>query len=181
MKIQEEKQFIYEMMKNITEERRSLTDQYYGLKERLDYLCRLEEQGIEELDLKGYTELHKKSKEQSINNIKKQVDFISSKIEESNIIEEKEKSVIPEEVLERRKTKTIRKARVNKEKVYSAIIESLKDAGKPIKLAELHQRIEEKMEQEVGYKNLQVKLIKEAMEKYPRITKPHTGYYQYKF
>jgi len=45
------------MMKDITEERRKLSDQYFSLKERLDDLIKLEQRGIEQLSTKGFFDL----------------------------------------------------------------------------------------------------------------------------
>lgn len=58
LNINEEKAFVYSMMKEITEERRRLTDIYYDMKKRLDDLDRLEIKGVEELSLQGMIELH---------------------------------------------------------------------------------------------------------------------------
>jgi hypothetical protein len=57
MNIGEEKTFIYGMMKDITEERRKLSDQYFSLKLRLDDLIKLEEKGIEKLSTTGFIDL----------------------------------------------------------------------------------------------------------------------------
>lgn len=58
MNINEEKAFVYSMMKEVTEERRRLTDIYYDLKKRLDDLDRLEHRGVDELSLQGMIDLH---------------------------------------------------------------------------------------------------------------------------
>lgn len=57
MNIGEEKTFLYGMMKDITEERRRLTETYFSLKERIDTLHKLEEKGLSDLSTKGYIDL----------------------------------------------------------------------------------------------------------------------------
>lgn len=57
MNIGEEKAFLYGMMKDITEERRRLTDMYFSLKERIDALHKLEEIGVGDLSTKGFIDL----------------------------------------------------------------------------------------------------------------------------
>jgi hypothetical protein len=58
MNISEEKQFIYDMMRDVSKERRQLTDIYFGLKKRLDDLNTLEMRGLEDLSIKGYVDLY---------------------------------------------------------------------------------------------------------------------------
>lgn len=57
MNVGEEKVFLYGMMKDITEERRRLTDMYFSLKERVDELHKLEEKGLSEISTKGFIDL----------------------------------------------------------------------------------------------------------------------------
>lgn len=75
MNISEEKEHIYAMMRDISDERRKLTDIYYGLKERMDHLNKIESRGIEDLSVLGYVDLYnrhmKKEKEQSFQNIQR--------------------------------------------------------------------------------------------------------------
>lgn len=57
MNINEEKSYCYQMMKDITEERRRLSEMYMSLKVRVDELNRLEEKGVAELSTKGFFDM----------------------------------------------------------------------------------------------------------------------------
>ena len=54
MNVSEEKNYLYGMMKDITDERRRLSEMYMSLKTRLDQLNTLEEKGVTELSTKGF-------------------------------------------------------------------------------------------------------------------------------
>ena len=119
MNIQDEKEYLYNMMKEITQERRKLTDIYFGLKERLDFLHIQEQKGLNELSLKGYADLHNQTqKEIAVTNIKRETEYLVGKIESSNIIEEKEKSIIPHKEIEEEKAKVRRrKGKISGDKI----------------------------------------------------------------
>lgn len=57
MNISEEKNYLYGMMKDITDERRRLSEMYMSLKTRLDQLNTLEEKGVTELSTKGFFDM----------------------------------------------------------------------------------------------------------------------------
>lgn len=91
MNITEEKKFIYEMMSNITEERRSLTDQYFSLKERLDTLHKLEEKGLSELSTKGFIDLFNDRETQlTIQNMNREVEHAIARRQEVSRRQEKD-------------------------------------------------------------------------------------------
>src|SRR6185312_8332177 len=133
MNIQDEKEYLYNMMKEITQERRKLTDIYFGLKERLDFLHIQEQKGLNELSLKGYADLHNQTqKEIAVTNIKRETEYLVGKIESSNIIEEKEKSIIPHKEIEEEKAKVRRrKGKISGDKIISTIATVLKEEGMP--------------------------------------------------
>ena len=124
LNISEEKQFIYDMMRDVSKERRQLTDIYYGLKQRLDDLHKLELRGLEDLSIKGYVDLHRdSSRKQSVENIKRESENIINKInKESEQLEENDdnQSKIPQyEISEQRfrdskstSSKPVRKAEI---------------------------------------------------------------------
>lgn len=184
MNLQDEKSYLYEMMRDITKERRKLVEMYYGLKERLDFINSMEQKGIEELSLDGYIDLFNKTqKETVINNIKRESEHIIDKIEKDNNIEESRISVnIKEEIKKEDAQK--RKGRgkgigVNKEKVYSAISEILKECGTPIALPKLHDSVNKKLDSNIKYDYLQNTLLRDAMAKNKKIQRASRGYYQY--
>lgn len=106
MDINQEKKYIYSIMKEVTEERRSLTEIYYRLKERLDKLHELEQRGLTNLDLKGYVDLHNElSKKNIVDNIKRESNKIVKDIEKeyNNSDDTNDKVVKPIDVTASRK------------------------------------------------------------------------------
>lgn len=86
MNIADEKVFLYGMMKDITEERRKLTDQYFSLKERVDALNKLEEKGIGELSTKGFIDLFNDTEtQQKIANMHREVQHAVARREEKQL------------------------------------------------------------------------------------------------
>ena len=182
MNIQEEKLFIYSMMKETTEERRKLTDIYYGLKERLDFLNNLEQRGIEDLSLKGYADLHNQTyKEAVINNIKRESEHQIQKIENHHIIEESEKSVIPKEEVAEAVHKENKKRRgiFSADKLQSTTITVLRDAGVPLKLEELLNRVSIVLDSKINKSTFQNNVITKLLEK-NKVDRPMRGFYQYR-
>jgi hypothetical protein len=180
MNIQAEKVYIYDMLRDITKERRKLVDMYYDLKQRLDFLNSIEERGIEDLSIKGYVDLHNQNaKEAAVNNLKRETEHQIEKIEKSYIIEESEKSVIPEEEIVKEKLK-VRRGRLSREKVESTIKLVLKDAGVPLQLGEIINRASAILDAKVSKTNLQAHIIPELLEQDERFTRPMRGYYQYR-
>lgn len=91
MNIAEEKVFLYGMMKDITEERRRLTDQYFSLKERLDALIKLEEKGLGELSTKGFIDLFNDRETQlTITNLNREVEHAVARRQEMTRRQEKD-------------------------------------------------------------------------------------------
>lgn len=91
MNITEEKRYVYDMMRSIMEERRTLTDIYYSLKKRLDSLEEMEIKGLDELSLKGQIDLYnERQQELSLNNVKRELNHISHKIETQKNSDEKD-------------------------------------------------------------------------------------------
>lgn len=184
MNINEEKIYIYGMLKDITIERRKLVDMYYDLKKRLDFLNSMEEKGIQDLSIKGYADLHNQNqKEAIINNMQREVEYQVEKIENYNIIEEKEKSPIPKEVIQRaveKERQKIKRTRINREKVDGAVITALKDAGTPIKLQELLNRVNVILDYNLNKGTFQNKVLSQLMEKNKKVERPTRGFYQYR-
>lgn len=190
MNIQEEKQYIYVMLKDITTERRKLVDMYYDLKKRLDFLNSMEEKGIEDLSITGYIDLHNKiQKEATINNIKRENEHQIQKIEKKYIIEESKKneekieeSIIPEEIIkeEVHKTKVKRTGQISRERIYSSIINALKDAGIPIKISEILKRVNEDLDVAIKKANMQTNILPDLLKINKKIERPMKGYYQYR-
>lgn len=82
MDINKEKEYIYMMLQNIHEERRRLTEMAAGFKNRLDELNRLEMQGIEELSVKGWVDLHNQAKKEvAATNISRETAFLEERMQ----------------------------------------------------------------------------------------------------
>lgn len=181
MNVSEEKFYIYQMLRDITKERRQLVDMYYDLKKRLDFLNSLEERGIEDLSLTGYVDLYNQTqKETAVTNIQREADYIVNKIK--NEIEENEaanESIIPKEEIQRAIEKENKNKRISREKLNSTITTILKDAGAPIKLTELLKRINFVLNTNLKGAYLSNKVLPELIEK-SKINKPMRGYYQIK-
>ncbi len=91
MNIAEEKVFLYGMMKDITEERRKLTDQYFSLKERVDALIKLEEKGVGELSTKGFIDLfNDRDTQLTITNMNREVEHAIARRQEMTRRQEKD-------------------------------------------------------------------------------------------
>lgn len=187
--IDEEKTYIYSLMRSISEERRKLTDIYYDLKKRLDTLHDLEQRGLENLSLKGYIDLsnefNKSQSQTAITNIKREVEYVINNIENDNLVEEQEnvsKTVISNIEIQKEKDKDSRgKGYMNIDKVITIITSILKEAGQPLSLKEIHEKTCEQLNREVKFSNLRNNIMPRAVKKSVNITKAQRGYYQYKF
>jgi phosphosulfolactate synthase (CoM biosynthesis protein A) len=182
MNILEEKQYIYEMMKDITSERRKLVEIYWDLKKRLDFLNSLEERGLEELSLEGYIDLHNKiNKEIAVENIKRESSYIIEEIEKPK----KEKNEV-EKATELQKDYSARKRKgktsyINRDKVISTLTSILKEEGAPIKVKELYNKVNAVIDGDLKYANFQNNIVPKAMEKNKKIERITKGFYQYRF
>lgn len=185
MKVTEEKEYIFEMMRDISAERRKLTDIYYGLKERMDYLNSLEQQGIETLSLKGYADLHNETQKQiAVTNIKRETEHLIKEIENDNIIEESRPVVEIKKQVELIRDKTARKRRgsyskISKDKQKTTVINILKDAGAPLKLQDIFDKAKLILDTDLSYASFQNNIMKELVDNNPKVNKPMKGFYQY--
>lgn len=178
MNISEEKRYVYQLMREITEERRKLTEIYFSLKERLDELNKLEEKGLDELSMQGYFDLYKqREKEIVIDNIKRETKHIISKIE-SNNESEKETAQID---IERRKDNVSRKngRYLNVDKVIGMIASVLKEANGMMRVKEIYNKVNEMSEVDIDVHNFRNNIMPRALYKNKNIQKVKRGYYCY--
>lgn len=189
--INEEKAYIYTMMKEITEERRRLTDIYYSLKKRLDTLYQLEQRGLENLSIKGYVDLcneyNQRQNEIAISNIKRETKHIISELKNAkfnNSEDEKEEQnteAIPKHEIEKEKDKEPkRKSYLNVDKVIDCIVSVLKEAGTPMATKALHQKVCEQLGRDIKSHNFRANIMPKAMQRNDKIQRVTRGYYQYK-
>jgi hypothetical protein len=86
MNINEEKMYCYQMMKDITDERRRLSEMYMSLKNRVDELTRMEEKGVNELATKGFFEFfNDRETTIHITNVNRETQATVKKFEEKEI------------------------------------------------------------------------------------------------
>lgn len=194
MNIDEEKTYIYSMMREITEERRRLTDIYYSLKNRLDSLHQLEQMGLEKLSIKGYIDLYNQySKNQNqiaIANIERETKHVINELSKNNLNnpeQEKEEQdlvkevIIPKSEIEIEKDKEPRKrSHLNLDKVTDVIISVLKEAGVPMPMQALYEKVCEKLNRDINPHNFRANIMPRAMQKNNKIQRVMRGYYQYK-
>ncbi len=200
MNISEEKKYVYQMMREITEERRRLTEMYFTLKERLESLDKLEQRGLEDLSIQGYLDyLKMKDQELSTQNIAREASNIANTITNStdriNVIEErmkeqneekkeevklkeepKFKKEIQEESNRRRRAKY-----ANVDKVMDEIVRILKEAGKPMSLDEMYKELIDSSEHYVTKNNFRNNIIRRLMQKHKKVERVTKGYYQYRY
>lgn len=182
MNIREEKEYCYQMMREISQERRKLTEMYYGLKERLDNLDKLEQRGLDDLDIKGYVDLYnERNKDIIVSNVKRETDSIIQNLEkdikkENASKAEKENDFIEEKKPVKRKGSF---TRVSTERSFSAIVEVLKEQGVPCDFKTLQKLAEEKMGVSVNQHNFRYAIIPKLMEENKKVTRPTKGFLQY--
>lgn len=191
MNINEEKAHIYSMLQDITAERRKLTDLYFGMKERLDELHKLEQRGLTDLSLKGYVDLYnqhqKRSVEQQVSNIEREAKHVVHKIKEEAKPVEKELPV-PRAVIEEAKaleSQSIVRKRgkrseyLNIDKVMGNIVFVLKESGKPMANLEVYEKVNAMMDGQIGKQNFKNNILPRTIKKHNKIKKPERGYVQY--
>ena len=82
MTISEEKKYIYDMMRTVVDERRTLTDIYFSLKERLNDLDELERKGLSDLSIKGYVDLqNERNQTLMLENTQRELAHLKQKLE----------------------------------------------------------------------------------------------------
>lgn len=187
MNIGQEKEHLYSMMREITLERRRLTDLYFELKQRLNDLYKLEQKGLTDLDLKGYVDLHNKiNRETMVKNIKRESENAIKKIEK----EYSSKPVKPEDevskLIEKEKKKygdnKKRKNYMSYERIKSLISSILIDGGRPMNVDEILEGVNSRVDNyQLSRKNLGSNILYKIMrDKDSNIERASYGFYQYK-
>mgnify|MGYP001948783479 CR=1 FL=1 len=127
MDIKKEKEYIYRLMSDITDERRKLTDMYFSLRERLNELSKLEERGLTKLSVEGCVELH--------NNMYHQ--------ESNSLPTEKEERVLKstKEYVKENINKKSTKEKPSLEAIESVISSILMKNGKPMRAQDIYDKM----------------------------------------
>lgn len=186
MNINREKEYIYKLMKELITERRQITATYFDLKERLDELTKLEQRGLTDLNIKGYTDLHNDlSKDRAINNIKResehQINKISKEAEQANI--SSKQSNLNEEVDKHKINSPPKSNRISLDRIISVITQILKESGTPLSTNQLRDAVNSKLEGEyyIGKSNFGSNIMYRINQRTDtNIEKVHRGYYQYR-
>lgn len=147
-----EKEYVYEQMKLIIEERRELTKQYHDLKERLTLLdhSKFKIESVKVDDFKG---------EKKIDNFKKESEYqrymLSKKSHQSKSI--------PYQI------------------IGLSISSILKGAGRPLSNKEIYTILRDSNEIEVNYKNLTMNILpKMDKDSKMNVERAYRGYWQYR-
>lgn len=191
MNVGQEKEHIYSIMRDITAERRRLTDMYFEMKKRLDSLYELEEKGLYDLDIKGYVDLRNElNREASLRNVARESENAINKINEdfdsrSSEEDEEKKSIIKKSI---NKERSLYKDSQDKpdvtsyESMKSLVRTILMENGSPMSLDELLEAMNKRIEDGAITKknlssNILYRIFKDNDEKIKRVSR---GYYQYK-
>lgn len=165
-------------MKDITEERRKLTEMYFDLKERLDSLTKLEEKGLDELDIKGYIDLRNSTNVERVQaNLQRETNRI---VGEMNL--NSRPSLPQQEQQELDKNSHGRKnMHVSHELVKSAVIEYLKNAGRPVKISDMVEPINKQLDSNLTSHNFCYAVMKRIEKDTDKLSRPMKGYIQYTY
>lgn len=178
MKFAEEKEYLYNIMLNSSEERKRLTEIYWDAKKRIDEINKMEETGLAELSTKGYFDYHnKKTKEMIVENIDREMNIAKQRIEKEY---EKKNEIVPEEEIIKEKHKEPKKrSTVDLDKVSVLVADVLREVGRPMSIKEIHEMVAERSEYNITIENFRTNILRKSAEKNKRITKAMRGYYQY--
>jgi len=199
MNINKEKEYIYNIISELTLERRKLTEERMLLtqeigdwKNRLNELNNLEEKGMDNLDIMSFVELKQQAeKNRELLNVKRETENIitniNEKIEVAPIIEQKEEENVLFTVAEQEKQKDrearnrVGKTRVKvDEKFAQRAVMILKENGIPTRAKALHEQLEKEFEVELEYRKFANNVMR-LLDNNPKISKPMRGFYQYNF
>lgn len=204
MNVGEEKEHIYRLMRDIVEERRILSEQYFSLKERLDELNKLESKGIEDLSINGYVDLfNKMSKQTEQRNVEREAQHAISQIQmvvdhkKRETEQEERRSLIPhDEILRAKELDNRNKVKVHKEEnvedidkkkkristqaYRDEIVNILKETGRPMKANEIRQKLEEKLNMEISATSFGTNIMYRVKKFDTNIESASFGYYQYR-
>lgn len=189
MNISEEKSYILKLMHNITEERRQLTANYYDLQQRYNKLSALEESGLRELNVEGFTTTFNESRDALakenvsrevdaiVNNLTKQKEQVINKIE--NKEEPKEKTVIPAREMREAKERE-KKAYVGTDKVQGIVISLLKERGAPMSLKDIFDQVNSQVGGSLRIQNFRNNIMPRILQNNKKVERAMRGFYQYR-
>lgn len=184
LNISQEKEHVYSLMRDITSERRTLTDIYYSLKERLDDLHKMEQKGLDNLDLKGYVDLHNKlASSTAIENIereaKHQVKIIEDEIKPAPVVEAPR---FKKEIDEQRNNSKPRPkaANLGLDQMAITIASILKEENQPMSLPDLHEALQARLDVEIDMRNFRNNIMYRVNKTSDKVERASHGFYQYK-
>ena len=190
MNISQEKEHLYLMMRDITSERRKLTDMYYGLKERLDELHKLESRGLEDMAVNGYIDMFNKvQKEIAVTNVRRESENIIKNIEKeseqmlSASCKDGEDTVFKKEIEEDKETfksKKTNKKYINSDKIIGVVASTLKEKGIPMGMKDIYDSIMKNERVDMTMANFRNNIMPKVLEKNKNVQRAMRGFYQYK-
>lgn len=187
MDISKEKEYLYEMMRDITNERRKLSDMFYELKVRLDEIIKLETKGIDSVPTKGIVDLHNaRDAKRMISNIERQSAHEIKKIEKEAELKANpiEKTVIPKVEIEIEKEKESkqnksRKGGLSVDKAAGIIAHILKEKGVPMKSKDLYELVNKQLDSPITRSNFSNNVLPRSSKVNSKINNVSHGYWQY--
>lgn len=187
--IQKEKEYIYSIMREVSKERRELTKIYFGLKERLDDLMKLERLGIENISATGYVNLRNNiDKETMIENIKRETSQAIQNIENENygltnseaMRKENIASKIKEEIQAEKNSSKVKVKKLSTEAITGIVSNILKEFGTPMELSKIHKELNDRIDYNITMKNFSNNIIYRVMKNTNRVERVSRGFYQYR-
>lgn len=188
LNISDEKKYLYELMKEITTERRKLTDMYSGLKERLDEISKLEKLGLDEIPIQTIIDFNNsKNAKRRIANIERHTGHTIKKIENEAELKANpaEREIIPKVEIEIEKEKVSKQSPTRKskgmplDKAAGVIAHILKEKGIPLKAKDLHALVNEQVDAPIELGNFTKNTLPRSSKLNPRINNVSRGYWQY--
>lgn len=181
MNISEEKRYVYEMMKDITNERRLLSEMYMELKKRLSELNSLEERGFTDLDVEGFLDYSKnKSSDLLKNNMQREL----TRIEEvrGRSVTHVEEKLVPVEAKDVQSLKDYddrtnkKDQRVDNIKVIDFIASYMRRTNKKMKSADMYKLVLKELEIDLKPATLG-NIIHRIKDRHPDVVRIKFGVY----
>ena len=153
MELWEEKRLIYELMKQVMEERRELSKNYYELKNHLNLLDEQKSRPLSKMKILRH----------NLKEIPENQPLEKRKLYEGSIITKRQRDNYPFE------------------RVAGYVIEVLREEGIPLNAKQIHGRLENDFEIYIGYANLKNNILRKMidLDKFS-IEKVTRGFYQYR-
>lgn len=187
MNINQEKDYLYSMISEMTKERSKLTDAILSLLNRIDNLNEVERlshnKEREVIFVEEPIEFQEPNLpvEESLSDIIARHNRENKKHEEVKVEEEikVEESIIPRLEIDRAKDRLPKRKPLSSERATSLIVEILKEAGKPLGANVIHAKLCEMTSRNITKSNFNSNVLPRAVRGSKNIERATFGYYQY--